>query len=184
MKKGNVNWQLLRELLVKGFSYEEVAQSYNVKLRTLVARSYRERWNISGVRAANRIPRPKTERKDSRPQVQTEIVKNGVTLPLVMLANYYQTLDIADLRKEQAAFLSFASTALKLLSSNDPKQSGDGRSVNLQVLAQGPIQIVSDARVSNVKVVDCQSSEKPIALEGSSPDQAAESSKSASELLP
>src|SRR5215475_889731 len=134
----HIDWQSLRDLIQKGASLKQLASTFDIPYRTLVSRSYRERWNVMAIRA-NLPPRSKTERKDSRPDVRLTALRNGVTLPLVKLANFYQSADVALLRKESTKFLAFVHASLKLLSLEDAKQAeAADKTVNLALLALRP----------------------------------------------
>lgn len=139
-KYAHINWTQLRELIAQGASMRELAKTFGINYYTLAGRSYRERWNVMAIRA-NLPPRSKAEkhRKDSSPDLRINAVKNGVTLPLVKLANYYQSANVETLLSDSTKFFAFVHAALKFLSFND-NRSGNSQhpTVNLQLLAMSP----------------------------------------------
>jgi hypothetical protein len=152
----NVDWQALRDLIAKGMTLKQLATTFDIPYRTLVSRSYRERWNVMAIRA-NLPPRSKTERKDMHSDdLRLEAIKNGVTLPLVKLANFYQSADVELLRNDSTRFMAFVSASLKLLSLNGAKQAeGNTPVVNLTLLAARPAELAA-AQVREVET-DSQS---------------------------
>lgn len=136
----HVDWQALRQLIAKGVSLKQLSTTFDIKYQTLLSRSYRERWNVAAIRA-NLPPKSRAEiqRKDSCPDARLLALRNGVTLPLVKLANFYQSADVDLLRKDSTRFMAFVHASLKLLSLNDAKQAeGNTKQLNLAVLALKP----------------------------------------------
>lgn len=161
----HVNWQSLRELIAHGATLEQLAKQFDIPYRTLASRSYRERWNVHALRA-NLPPQSKTRRKDHDPN-QLKIVRNGVLLPLVKLASYYSALDVQSLRSEQAQFLQFANTALKVLQSNDPKHAGPNASINLALLSVRPsVPALGASEVQPLQVVQDEQSKPESTTKG------------------
>jgi hypothetical protein len=137
----HVDWQALRDLIAKGATLKDLASAFDIPYRTLVARSYRERWNVAAIRANLPIRSDKNGRKDSNQGAHLNAIRNGVILPMAKLANFWQAADVDTLRSENQRFMSFCSVAIKLLNGNEPDQRQAVASVNLTLLAApSPLQ--------------------------------------------
>jgi hypothetical protein len=165
----HVDWRALRELIAKGMTLKELAKMSGISYRTLCSRSHRERWNVMAIRA-NLPTRSMTERKDLvGKDLRMEALKNGVTVPLVKLANFYQSADLQLLRNDSARFMAFVNAALKVLSWNDAKQAEVKNPViNLNVLAARPAELAA-AQAREVETADSQSSCLPSSSEAVRP---------------
>jgi len=117
---------------------------------------------------ANLPPRSKTERKDSQPHAQLAALQTGVMLPLVKLANFYQSADVALLRNDSARFMAFVNAALKVIQLNDAKQAESSPTINLTVLAARPMELAQAQTREVSQLPDSQSGVVGEITEGSS----------------
>lgn len=164
-KYAHVDWVAIRQLVQQGLTLKQISEATGIKRNTLMARSTREHWNVMAIRAGLRLPRDSSRAiPEPRPDAHLVAIKNGITLPLVKLARFYQNADLDLLRNDTAKFIAFVNASLKLLSLDDPKLSDRSKTtVNLQVLASIPASPVPAQPGQVLEVVASQ----PVPAEGS-----------------
>jgi hypothetical protein len=150
-----------------------LSKTFDVPYRTLISRSYRERWNVAGIKHG--LPRRTKEQQSQLEQVAREThamlpefareIHANFTQVLLRVSRSYKDCSIDSLKKDSRQVLQFVYAASKLLGWNDVRSPNQSPTVNLQLLAIKPEAL----KFANAKLIAGASEAVPIESKTESP---------------